>query len=78
MSHAFAELMQAAHQIIKEGTNEPIVLIGHPGSGKSLILKYLADRLGFAFSQIDCLAHLNLTQLKTLLDTTIPANSPLP
>ena len=78
VNQALTELMQAAEQMILGGISEPIVLVGHSGSGKSLILQCLADRLGFVFSQVDCLAHLNLTQLKTLLDTTIPTYAPLP
>ena len=82
----FSQLMkQVSDQVsplgqqVDSGASEPIVLIGHAGSGKTHMLRLLADRVGFLYTHIDCLAHLNLNQLKTLLSETIPAqNAALP
>ena len=54
------------------------MLLGHDGSGKTLLLRLLADRLGYVYSQIDCLAHLNLNQLNALLSEKIPNQTLLP
>lgn len=69
----FDELLKLSVQ----ESGEPCVLVGHQGSGKSLILKSLADQLGYSFSQVDCLAHLNLNQLEKLLSEKIPQQSSL-
>ena len=54
------------------------MLLGHDGSGKTLLLRLLADRLGYVYSKIDCLAHLNLNQLNILLSEKIPQQTLLP
>lgn len=72
------ELAEMADSCLSVTENEPLVLIGHSGSGKTLMLKLLADRLGLAFTQIDCMAHLNLNQLKTLLEKVIPEKTLMP
>ena len=56
----------------------PSVLIGHPGSGRTHLLKYLADSVGYTFTEVDCLAHFNLSKMQTLLSTAIPNLSQLP
>lgn len=73
---SFNELLKATESAFEdEAVIEPIVLLGNAGSGKTHLLRLLADYLGFVYSQIDCLAHLNLNQLSTLLSATIPAQS---
>ena len=56
----------------------PCILMGHPGSGRTHLLRHLADSVGFVFTEIDCLAHFNLSKLQTLLSSDIPARSQLP
>ena len=56
----------------------PSVLIGHPGSGRTHLLKYLADSVGYTFTEIDCLANFNLSKMQTMLTKDILAASELP
>ena len=51
----------------------PSVLCGQPGSGRTHLLKYMADSLGYGFQTIDCLAHFNMTKLQTLLTKDLPS-----
>ena len=52
-----------------------MLLTGLRGSGKTTILQQYADQSGMVFQSLDCLYHLNLTGLKTMIqniDTSVP------
>lgn len=46
------------------------LLTGAHGCGKSHLLKDLADSTGYAFREINCLSHFNITKLRKALQTT--------
>ena len=49
-----------------------LALSGVSGSGKSVVLRDIADSLGFSFESFDCLAYFNLPSIKRLFSEIIP------
>lgn len=50
-------------------------LSGVSGTGKTTLLKDLADQLGFTFESFDSLTHFSIPSIKKLLTETVPEHS---
>ena len=42
------------------------------------MLRHVADSMGYAFSQVDCLAHFSMVKLQSLIGKQLPEKSSLP
>ena len=54
------------------GNVSVIQLSGASGSGKSIILREMADFIGFSFETFDSLDYFNIPMIKKLLNEIIP------